>query len=241
MTGSLPSTSPASIDASAQVFVDDLTAPMVDDDDAHHLVDVLRLRPGEPVVAADGRGAWCRCRIASRDRRASVLLEVDGPVLVSPRPHPPVTVAFAPVKGDRPEWAVQKLTELGVDTILPLRTLRSVVRWDGERQARTVDRLRRIAREAASQSRRAWLPVVGDVAAISELGGAALAEPGGGALTLAHPVVAIGPEGGWDPTELEQAAATVGLGDTVLRAETAAVTVGALLCGLRAGTVRPAI
>ncbi|MDA8367761.1 MAG: RsmE family RNA methyltransferase [Actinomycetota bacterium] len=241
MTGSLPSTAPSSVDAAAQVFVDDLAAPMVGDDDAHHLVDVLRLRPGEPVIAADGHGAWCRCRIAARDRRASGLLEVDGPVVVSPRPDPPVTVAFAPVKGDRPEWVVQKLTELGVDTILPLRTLRSVVRWDGERQARSIERLRRVAREAASQSRRAWLPVVADVVAVPELGGAALAEPGGGALTLAHPVVAIGPEGGWDPSELEQAAATVGLGDTVLRAETAAVTAGALLCGLRAGTVRPAI
>ncbi len=256
MTGpparSLPATAPASVGAVAQVFVPDPTVPVVGDDDAHHLLGVLRLRPGDVVVAADGHGGWCPCRVAPGARRGSPgLLEVDGPLVVVPRPDPPITVAFAPVKGDRPEWVVQKLTELGVDVIVPLRTARSVVRWAGDRQDRTVERLRRVAREAACQSRRARLPEVGDVTTLADLVGSvrragggrstgvALAHPGGGAPTLDHPVIAVGPEGGWDPAELDQAAAMVGLGDTVLRAETAALSAGALLCALRAGTVGP--
>ncbi|HEX3980416.1 MAG TPA: 16S rRNA (uracil(1498)-N(3))-methyltransferase, partial [Acidimicrobiales bacterium] len=66
-----------------------------------------------------------------------------------------------------------------------------------------------------------------------------LARPGGSHLSLAHPVVAVGPEGGWDPDELDLFGDGVGLGPTVLRAETAAVAVGTLLCALRSGAVRP--
>ena len=80
-------------------------------------------------------------------------------------------MAFAPVKGERPEWVVQKLTELGIDRIVPLRTERSVVRWTGERGQATVERLRRVAREAAAQCRRVWLPEVGDTAALRRAGG----------------------------------------------------------------------
>ena len=75
---------------------------------------------------------------------------------------PALTVAFAPVKGERPEWVVQKLTELGIDRIVPLLSERSVVRWSGARGKATVERLRRVAREAAAQCRRVWLPEVAD-------------------------------------------------------------------------------
>ena len=68
--------------------------------------------------------------------------------------RPELTVVFAPVKGERPEWVVQKLTELGIDRIVPLRSERSVVRWTGQRGQATVERLRRVAREAAAQCRR---------------------------------------------------------------------------------------
>ena len=71
-------------------------------------------------------------------------------------------MAFAPVKGERPEWVVQKLTELGIDRIVPLFSERSVVRWSGARGQATVERLRRVAREAAAQCRRVWLPEVSD-------------------------------------------------------------------------------
>jgi 16S rRNA (uracil1498-N3)-methyltransferase len=233
--------------AAAMVFVDDPATPMVTESDAHHLLDVLRLRHGELVVAADGAGSWTPCRMAARPpgRGASdpgSTLVVDGPLQHRPRPEVAVTVAFAPAKGDRPEWVVQKLTELGVDRIVPIRTARSVVRWDGERGPRAVERLRRVAKEASAQSRRLWLPDVDGVATVAELvvGEApppCLAQPGGGPPSLAHPVVAVGPEGGWDDDELAGLEGRVGLGPTVLRAETAAVVVGSLLCGIRSGVV----
>ena len=95
--------------------------------------------------------------------------------------EPGLTVAFAPTKGERPEWVVQKLTELGVDRIVPLISERSVIRWAGERGTGAVERLRRVAREAAAQSRRVWLPDVGAVtkfADLAGLGGRRIGRPG---------------------------------------------------------------
>ncbi len=226
--------------AAAQVLVADVDAPALDEAAGHHLGRVLRLRPGEPVVATDGRGRWRLCRYVPDG------LEPTGAVEHEPPPQPAVTVAFAPVKGDRPEWVVQKLTELGVDRIVPLVTERSVVRWDGGRRSRALERLRRVAAEAVSQSRRVWVPEVTGVHTLDDLDnldhlaaapGVALAHPGGGPLDPATTVVAVGPEGGWGPGELAGGRRTVGLGPTVLRAETAAIAVGVLLTSRRAGTV----
>jgi len=242
---------PVLVAAAAMVFVSDPTAPVVDDADLRHLLDVLRLRPGEPVVAADGAGRWVPCHVASgaparraRGADPATVLVPDGPAVDEPLRGPEVTVAFAPVKGDRPEWVTQKLTELGVDRIVPLRTSRSVVHWEGERGAKAVARLRRVAREAAAQCRRPRLPEVAGVGRLEDLArrngaGFALAEAGGDPPTLDRPVLAVGPEGGWDPDELAAFGPGIGLGATVLRAETAAVVAGALLCGLRSGVVLP--
>jgi 16S rRNA (uracil1498-N3)-methyltransferase len=155
-----------------------------------------------------------------------------------------VTVAFVPAKGDRPEWVVQKLTELGVDRIVPLRSRRSVVRWEGDRADRAVERLRRVSREAAAQCRQTWLP---EVTGLTTLEGMAspmeppplLAHPGGAPPSLARPAIAVGPEGGWDDDELSRPEGIVGLGPTVLRAETAALVAGTILCGLRSGVIGP--
>lgn len=216
--------------AKAHAFVADLAAPALDADDRHHLERVLRLGPGDPVTVADGNGSWRPCRFGDD-------LEPVGEVVVDPPPAPAVTVAFTLVKGDRPEWTVQKLTELGVDVIVPMHTERSVVRWTGERAERHVARLRRVAREAAMQSRRSRLPRVEEVAAFAEVAvrpGALLAAPGGRAPAVGDAVVLVGPEGGWTDAELD-GATTLGLGPTVLRAETAAVAAGVLLTALRPG------
>ena len=246
-----PGPDAALVSAAAMVFVPDPAAPILTQGDAHHLLDVLRLRPGESVAVGDGAGSWCPCRVAPgavergvrRLDLASVLVP-DGPLSLQPRPAPPITVAFAPTKGDRPEWVVQKLTELGVDRIVPIRTARSVVRWEGERGGRAVAKLARVAREAAAQCRRTWLSEVDQVATLDHLASLTgsdpvLARPGGAPPTLARTVVAIGPEGGWDPAEEARFGQGVGLGPTVLRAETAAVAAGTLLCGLRAGLIGP--
>ncbi len=233
------------------VFVADPAAPILTQGDAHHLFDVLRLRPGESVVVSDGSGSWSACRVAPgtggrawRGADPAGLLVPDGTVTRQTRPTPGITVAFAPTKGDRPEWVVQKLTELGVDRIVPIRTSRSVVRWDGERGERAVAKLARVAREAAAQCRRTWLPGVDPVTTLEGLAAAVgpelvLARPGGSPPSLARTVVAVGPEGGWDPDEEARFGPGVGLGPTVLRAETAAVAAGTLLCGLRSGLIGP--
>lgn len=226
------------VEAAAHVVVEDLCSPALCDEDAHHLRSVLRLRAGSPVSATDGAGGFRMCRLEE------VLVPVGEQRFV-PRPAPAITVAFAPVKGERPEWAVQKLTELGVDRIVLVATRRGVVRWGADRAPGHLDRLRKVARAAVMQSRGCWMPSVeGMEEAASVLGGAGVAvcQPGGcAAPSLDRPTVLVGPEGGWDPAEVEQAsslgAEMVSLGPAVLRTETAAVVAGALLCGLRSGLV----
>ena len=236
--------SPAAAGAAAQVFVDDLDAPAPTQEDLHHLRRALRLRPGEAVVAADGAGAWRLCRFVTGPGDAAGLTP-DGPVRVEPAPGAPVAVGFVPVKGERPEWVVQKLTELGVDRMVVLRSARSVVRWEGDRATTALERLRRVAREAAAQSRRARLPTldgVWDVATMaSEVAPErlALAQLGGGPPDGALRCLAVGPEGGWAEDERGDGTPLVGLGPRVLRADTAAVAAGTLLCALRDGLVRP--
>jgi len=224
-------------DARAHVFVPDLAAPRLDSADHHHLTRVLRLRPGDAVTVTDGAGGWRRCRLADDGGET---LAPAGAVEHRPRAQPLLTVAFALTKGERPEWVVQKLTEAGVDRIVPFAAARSVVRWDGGRADRNVERLRRVAREAAMQSRRAWLPEVGALASFAQvaaLDGAALAERAGAPPSLARPTLLVGPEGGWADEEREAGLARVGLGPFVLRADTAALAAGLLLSALRDGLV----
>jgi 16S rRNA (uracil1498-N3)-methyltransferase len=238
--------------ASAQVFVDDPAHPLLTAEDVHHLGRVLRLRAGEEVIVSDGAGHWARTRWTDGDSGRSGELAAladgtgpggDGAVQFEAAPSPELTVAFAPTKGERPEWVVQKLTELGIDRIVPLVSERSVVRWNGERGKTAVERLRRVARDAAGQCRRVWLPVVGEVtrfdalAALGPPGDVVLAQLSGDRVRTSHRVVAVGPEGGWSADELASGLPTVGFGLSVLRAETAAVTAAALMASLRTGTV----
>ena len=226
--------------SAAHVFVADLDVLRLSAEDRHHLDRVLRLRPGQAVTAADGAGGWRPCAWLGGGH-----LEPSGEVVRDPAPSPPVTVGFALTKGERPEWGGQKLTEAGVDRIVPFTAVRSVVRWDAEKAGRAIERWQRVSREAAMQSRRSRLPVFEAVAdgvvAAARLGtGAALAEPTGGPPSLDHPTVLVGPEGGWAAEELGVGLPTVGLGPTVLRADTAAVAAAVLLSALRAGVVSQA-
>lgn len=219
------------------VFVGDLAAPHLDEADRQHLTRSLRLLPGDDLTVSDGAGRWCPARLTADG------IERAGDVVSVPRSRPLVVIAFAPVKGDRPEWAVQKLTEVGVDRILVFAAARSVVRWEGPKAARQRQRLAKVAREAAMQSRRSWLPEIGMLGGFAEaaaLSGAVLADRGGAPPTLDAHTVLIGPEGGWAPEELAHGLPTIGVGSHQLRAETAAVAAGLLLTGLRAGLVAPA-
>jgi 16S rRNA (uracil1498-N3)-methyltransferase len=216
--------------------VADVADPALDDSDGHHLQRVLRVRPGQAVTVADGAGRWRLCRYTGTSSLSPV-----GDIVSVERPDPLITIAFALTKGDRPEWTVQKLTEAGVDRMVPMVTARTIVRWDGDRH---VARLRAVVRSAAMQSRQVWLPVVGAVQPFSAVAGSgpgacALAHRGAGPPDLARPCVLIGPEGGWADEELACGLPQVSLGPAVLRAETAAMAAGLFLGALRAGLLRP--
>jgi 16S rRNA (uracil1498-N3)-methyltransferase len=204
--------------SAAHILVDELESPELSDDAAHHVLRVLRVGEHELVTITDGHGRWRTCHIVEATLRAI------GDVVVVERNHDPSTIAVAVPKQDRPEWLVQKATELGIDRIVFLHAERSVVRWDGDRGARHVARLSRVAAVALMQSRRVWLPVIaGPVPAADVLPGGVAAEPGGRAVAPSDRLIAIGPEGGWTPGELALAQDRVGLGDAVLRVETAAL------------------
>lgn len=208
--------------SAAHVVVDDLSAPVLDESDAHHVFRVLRVGEGDVVSVTDGRGGWRLCRVAGGS------IEPVTDVVVEPPRDAPVTIGLAIPKLDRPEWIVQKLTELGVDRIVWLHAERSVVRWDEQRAAKHVAKLERVAIEAVQQCRRVTVPTVeGPVPATSFLPGAVAAEPGGRPDDGRDLTVAIGPEGGWTDRELATAADRVSFGPNVLRVETAALVVAA--------------
>ncbi|MCY4136508.1 MAG: RsmE family RNA methyltransferase [bacterium] len=214
------------------VFVDDLEHPELSDEDRHHFTRSLRLRPGDSFTASDGVGSWRVCRLGSGPHD-----EPDGEAVYVEAPRPKLTIGFALIKGGRPELVVQKLTELGVDAIVPFTAEHSVVRWNSDRATRHIERLRRVAREAAMQSRQVRIPEIGEVAEFADLAakpGAVRADITGNPPSLDHPTVLIGPEGGWSEAERRQLPA-IRLSTSVLRSETAAIGAAALLTALRDG------
>ncbi len=225
---------PAELRNRPLVFVDDLDHPELTETDHHHLKRALRCRAGDPVTLADGAGRWRSATLGSGLEPAEAAPVVDERERRR-RPRP-LTVGFALAKGDRSELAVQKLTELGVDRIIPMTTERTVVRWDGPKTARNLERHRRVAREAAMQSRNLWLPDVWSLTDLStvvaRLSDAALAEPGGEPLGagdgVAPATVLVGPEGGFTPEE-RNGRPLVGLPGNILRTESAAICAGVLL------------
>lgn len=221
-------------------------------DEARHLRDVLRLERGAEVFVFDGVGQEYRC-VVVESARGSAQLEVLEQVAAA-RPESPLRLelAVALLKGEKFDLVVQKATELGVTSIVPLITKQADVRLRDEQDgARRVTRWQRIALEAAKQSGRALVPTIHAphlyaslVEAPSEQDtwrvmftereGSALSssiEQAGGRVTATTAL--IGPEGGWANEEIEQAREAgwhlVTLGGRTLRAETAAITVAALL------------
>ncbi len=221
-------------------FVADLDRPVLEDADHRHLQRVLRLRPGDPVTISDGAGRWRPARFT-----ATGPVEPSGHIRSLPPVTPAVGVGFALVKGGRPEWVVQKLTELGVDAVHPFVADRSVVRWDTAKAATQRDRWARVAREAAMQCRRCRLPEISPVTSFRDVAarpGACLADRASGTIaagglgppSLHRPLILVGPEGGWSDAERHAGLASVVLGPHVLRTETAAMVAGALLVARRA-------
>lgn len=211
--------------------------------EGRHAARVRRIGVGEDLDLGDGAGSVARCRVIAV-RPDELRLAVRGRRVV-PRPDPVLVVVQALAKGDRAELAVELLTELGVDEIVPWAADRSVAQWRGERGERALERWRSTAREAAKQCRRAWIPRIGEPTAdpaVLVLGGTAayvLHEAAGASLTgRALPehgriLLVVGPEGGLTDAELAgltgASALAVRLGPEVLRTSTAGAAAVAAL------------
>lgn len=233
--------------AAAQVRVADLENLVLDSDSAHHLRRVLRLGPEEVICATDGRGGWRLCSLSATGE-----LVQRGPMQRAEPSESPLTVGFAALKGNRNELVVQKLTELGIDRIWLLRCDRGVVRWDDSRERRQLERLGRVVEEAAAQCRRLCLPeleIIDFSDAFTRFGGTVgdeallcpvLADAGGRGLAASDTVVLVGPEGGWSDSERDRSDG-VGLGENILRAETAAIVAAGTMAQLRVGLLGPGL
>ena len=234
----------AAYSAVAHVLVGELTDHCaVGGSDGHHLQRVRRLRPGEAVTAADGVGRWRPYRVVT-GAAGTVELEATGLVHEEPGLVPGLAVAFGVTRGDAPDVVTGQLTQLGVDRIVAVTMARSVARWDGSRAAHAGERLGRIAREAAMQSRRSRLPeirVEPSLTALADHPGLVIAERGGDAVEALTPpgggewLLVIGPEGGFDDAERELLAdvPSVSLGPFQLRAGTAATVAAGMFTSRR--------
>jgi 16S rRNA (uracil1498-N3)-methyltransferase len=220
---------------------------IIDGDEGFHAATVRRIRPGEALVLSDGAGTLAECVVENADKR-SLTARVTARQ-TAPRLRPMVTVVQAIPKAERSELAVELATEAGADEFIAWQAERCVARWDGDRATKGLRRWRAVARSAARQSRRAWIPEVTGPLTTGELCDYLRTRPGAVALILHESaerplaevpmaqaesvVVVIGPEGGI--TDAEVAALTavgavpVRLGPTVLRTSTAAaVALGAV-------------
>ena len=214
-------------------------------DEGRHAVVVRRIRVGEQVVLTDGAGTSTTCTVTATSR--STLSGTISAVATTDPEMPRVVVVQAIPKGDRGELAVEMLTEVGVDVIVPWAASRSVSVWRGDKQARALAKWRATSREATKQSRRSWFPEVADMVStpdvvellrhasvpvvLDEAASGPLADlpvPGRGEI-----VIVVGPEGGISDEELAAFAAVgaepVRLGSSVLRTSTAGVAATAAL------------
>ncbi|MFF0493556.1 16S rRNA (uracil(1498)-N(3))-methyltransferase [Nocardia sp. NPDC004068] len=238
--------------AATVFYLDEIPEPgaiaVLDGPEGRHAATVRRIRVGEAVTLSDGAGLLAASEVvaAGKDRLELRVRDRVRAQLVSP----PVTVVQALPKSDRSELAVELMTEAGADVIVPWQAARCVANWEGKAR-KGVDKWRAAARSAARQSRRAYIPEVGEphrTAEVLELvrevkadnGIAAALHESGTTRFVDLPLAAatrvvliVGPEGGLDDAELDALAAAGAdialLGPTVLRTSTAAaVALGAL-------------
>lgn len=216
-------------------------------DEARHLGTVLRAHAGDPVSIADGSGAVWQGRVAAVAPDAIRVALVDRHDV--PATSPRIVVAHGLPKGRKLDEVVQRLSELGVDALVPVRTRRSQVVLDPPRAAKVLARWRAVALAAAKQSRRARILEVRELHDLDEATSGArglvlwedattpLRDVVAGLTGAAEVLLVIGAEGGLEPSEVEATglpAAT--LGPTVLRTETAAV-VAATAVGYALGRI----
>lgn len=209
--------------------------------EAKHAMAVRRLQVGEPISVSDGQGNKARGKVSQLSKE---FLELDVHSVESiERPKPQLVLVQALAKGDRDEMAVQACTELGIQTVIPWQSERSVSIWKPEKQDKHRLRWQTIATEAAKQSLRPFIPEVEQVLGTLELVErlkkfelTLVLDPTSSTLLTGvaipgHQSIAIvvGPEGGISPDELGQFRSAgfslVGLGSGILRTSTAGVAV----------------
>lgn len=229
---------------------DAASATELPSDEASHAVRVLRMKPGDEMVLMDGVGTFFKAEVAVASPHHCVYRVLEEmPQL--PQWHGRYHIAMAPTKlMDRTEWMLEKVTEIGVDEVSLLNCDNS------ERRVAKPARLEKILVSAMKQSRKAWKPVLNDMAAFRKF----VSEPRGGMKFIAHcyeeiprtylydelcgrdvseaVTVLIGPEGDFTPDEVRMAVdagyVSVHLGQSRLRTETAAM-VAVMMMHLSAG------
>ena len=217
---------------------------VLDGDEGHHAVSVRRIRLGEKIELTDGHGRRAICEVVAVGKK-SLDAKIES-VHTEAKPDVTFTVVQALAKGDRSDLALEILTEVGVDEIVPWAAAHSIAKWDATDKG--LLKWQRIVREASKQARRAWLPKIsalhttGEVAQLlaeadlalvlheSALDSiSALKVPVSGSVA-----VVVGPEGGISPEELTTFAAAgaqiVRMGAPVMRTSTAGgVALGVLM------------
>ena len=214
--------------------------------EARHAVSVMRMEPGEGIELVDGEGRRVRGTVASVEGRDSLGIDVVD-VIDEPAPELRLTVIQALPKGEHAELAVDLMTQVGVDAIVPWAAQRSVAQWKPDRAEKARAKWITAAAAASKQSRRARTPVIGALASfadacalVSHAGvGLVLHEEASSSLAAAwlpsagEVVIVVGPEGGLADDERaalrNSGALEVRLGPTVLRSSLAgAVAVTAI-------------
>jgi 16S rRNA (uracil1498-N3)-methyltransferase len=210
---------------------------ILDLEETRHLRDVLRLKITDEVRVFNGEGKEFHCKIIEISKKSSNLTILEEVAPISPESNLELILAVALLKGDKLDLVVQKAVELGVAKFVPISTIRS------DAKSARLDRLQRIALEATKQCGRARLMQVSELIEFKKFAQVAdgekvlFAERSGGKLAnlkSGKKITAfIGPEGGWEESEIEFVQANdfqiVTLGGRILRAETAAISITSLL------------
>ena len=215
----------------------------------HHLRTSLRLHQGDALVLNDGCGTRYRVKVINVTSQAIDSRIIDRQAEPT-RKTVPIVLGQALIKADKMDWVIQKATELGVATIVPIHSSHSVIKPNPERLGHQRSRWERIARDAAQQSERWTIPIIADPVDLAEICRqyassplkSLLAERSSGPslatiplpLDCQYPIVLlVGPEGGWAPDEQrltqEQGFLPLTLGPRILRAETAAIAALSIL------------